>query len=62
MNTLKQGIYKHYKGGLYEVVAIGTNSDTETDTVIYKSLENGMGFTRDVGIFMDTQWNGMAKL
>jgi len=59
MNTFKQGIYKHYKGGLYEVVATGINSDTEVETVIYKSLENGMWFTRDVGIFMDNvEWNG----
>ena len=59
MDSLKQGIYRHYKGGLYEVVALGINSDTEGQTVIYKSLENGMWFTREIGIFMDdVEWEG----
>lgn len=32
------GIYKHYKGGLYEVVGVATHSETEERQVVYRSL------------------------
>lgn len=30
------GIYKHFKGTLYEVMAIGTGTETEEQVVIYR--------------------------
>ena len=38
---IKKGIYKHFKGNLYEVLFIAKNSETEEDMVVYKSLRNG---------------------
>ena len=32
------GKYRHFKGGLYEVVCIAKNSETLEDTVIYRSI------------------------
>jgi len=54
MNTFKQGIYRHYKGDQYEVVATGTDSDSEAETVIYKSVENGRWFSRELSIFLES--------
>lgn len=34
------GIYQHYKGGEYEVLGIGTHSETEEKLVIYRALYN----------------------
>ena len=36
---IKPGIYKHRKGGLYEVVSIGKCSETLKEKVIYRSLQ-----------------------
>ena len=36
--NIKLGKYRHYKGGEYEVIAIGRNSETLEDTVIYRAL------------------------
>ena len=36
--TIKPGVYRHYKGNLYEVVGEGTHSETLEKLVVYKSL------------------------
>jgi hypothetical protein len=50
---MKLGIYKHYKGGLYEVIGLATESDTEAEVVVYKSVETGRLFTRNKTIFCE---------
>ncbi len=35
---IKRGIYRHYKGNLYEVLEIGRHSETEEWMVIYRTL------------------------
>lgn len=32
------GIYKHYKGNLYKIVAISKNSETLEDMVVYQAM------------------------
>ena len=35
------GKYRHYKGGEYEVIALGKNEETLEDVVVYKALYDG---------------------
>lgn len=37
---LQNGIYKHYKGGIYEVLGIGKHTETGEDLVFYKDAKN----------------------
>jgi hypothetical protein len=36
--SLQNGIYKHYKGNLYQVLGVARHSETEESVVVYKTL------------------------
>ncbi len=35
---MKKGIYKHYKGNLYELLCVAKNSESLEEMVVYKAL------------------------
>ena len=43
MNTIPLGMYRHYKGNLYEVIGFARHSETLEDMVIYKALYGDYG-------------------
>ena len=51
---LQKGIYKHYKGNLYEVLMTAQHSETEEWMVVYKALygEEGM-WVRPYDMFIE---------
>ena len=57
----KGRIYRHYKGGLYRILWVGLNSDTEQKTVVYQNIDTETAYqdvdnpdkiwTRDLEVF-----------
>ena len=46
-------IYRHYKGGLYEIVATGFLEDTEAPCVVYRSVIKRITWVRTAKNFLE---------
>lgn len=54
-NTVAQGIYRHYKGSLYQVLHTARHSETEESLVVYRCLYGEYGvWVRPLAMFTET--------
>ena len=53
MLEIKNGIYKHYKGGEYKILGEGFDSQDEGAVVIYKSLKDNKIWVRPKSEFLE---------
>ena len=52
-------IYRHYKGGEYEIVATGFLEDSEAPCVVYRSLLKNIVWVRTAKNFLENvEYNG----
>lgn len=50
------GLYRHYKGNTYEVIAVATHSETQEKLVVYKALHQSKKaelWVRSLNMFME---------
>lgn len=53
--TIVRGIYRHYKGNLYEVLGTARHSETEETMVVYRALYGEYGlWVRPLAMFAET--------
>jgi len=52
--SLENGIYKHYKGNLYQVLGVARHSESEEEHVVYKTLYGDYSlWVRPLGMFLE---------
>ena len=39
-------IYKHYKGNIYKIIALGTHSENLEEMIVYQSVKDGQIWIR----------------
>ena len=55
LQTIPQGIYRHYKGSLYQVLHTAQHSETEEALVVYRCLYGEYGvWVRPLSMFSET--------
>jgi len=59
---VKNGIYRHYKGGVYRVVDFARHSESLEELVIYKNVETGDCWARPIGMWNETVLYNGAEL
>lgn len=47
------GIYKHYKGNLYQVLGVATHTETLEKIVMYKALKDEVLWARPLDMFLE---------
>lgn len=53
--TITQGIYRHYKGNLYQVLHTAQHSETEEALIVYRCLYGEYGvWVRPLSMFAET--------
>jgi hypothetical protein len=53
--SLPAGLYRHYKGGLYEVLEVARHSETLEPMVVYRALYGAHGlWVRPAAMFSET--------
>ena len=45
-------IYKHYKGNVYKIIALGKHSETEEDMIVYQNVDKC-----DIWVRPKSMWN-----
>jgi hypothetical protein len=50
--NIESGVYKHFKGGIYEVLGVATQHDKQNKLVIYRD-SNGFLHTRSIPSFLE---------
>lgn len=62
-NELKPGLYRHYKGKLYNVIGIANHSETLEKLVVYRALyDNCDLWVRPLAMFLETVENEGKKV
>jgi hypothetical protein len=57
---LEKGVYRHFKGGRYELIAVAKHSETCEDMVVYRALYGDGGiWVRPLSMWEETvEYNG----
>ena len=51
---VKIGIWRHFKGGIYEVLEIATHSETMEKMVVYRNCASGQWWVRPAAMWNET--------
>ncbi|NNM51811.1 MAG: DUF1653 domain-containing protein [Pseudomonadales bacterium] len=62
IDDIKQGTYRHFKGGFYEVLGTVRHSETEEWMVLYRPVSGDSGlWVRPVSMFIEEVSSGVPR-
>ena len=51
--SLKPGLYRHFKGGEYKVLGVARHSETLEELVLYEHLDDASRWVRPLPMFLE---------
>ncbi|MCL2229241.1 MAG: DUF1653 domain-containing protein [Firmicutes bacterium] len=56
------GVYRHYQGGIYEVVSMAFHSETMEELVVYRTIEKDIRDKYEYFVHPAKTWNTIVNM
>lgn len=58
---IPKSLWKHFKGEVYQIIAVGNHSESEDEMVVYTNVRNNAIWIRPINMFLERIYPVVAE-